>query len=181
MVNEFNRNAENLGFSDRMTAYNADLLAERVPEEFSGPDFYNLDVVAISMALHHFEHPGLALQRLAPRLRKGGVCYIIDFVPHSGHDHLHSHDHKHHHDHDHDHGPGQECGVKHPHGHNHEFGDAAHTVKTNGFSKEDMRRLFEGAGLSLGFDYQELPEPLVFDKDDKTFSKTAFVARVQRG
>lgn len=148
MVNEFNRNAESLGFSDRMTAYNADLLAERVPEEYSGPDFYNLDVVAISMALHHFEHPGLALQRLAPRLRKGGVCYIIDFVAHSGH--------------------------------GSEFGDAAHTVKTHGFSKEDMRKLFEGAGLTLGFDYQELPEPLVFNKEDKTFSKTAFVARVQR-
>lgn len=43
-----------------------------------------------------------------------------------------------------------------------------------------MQKLFEGAGLTLGFDYQELPEPLVFNKEDKTFSKTAFVARVQR-
>lgn len=172
MVNEFNRNAESLGFSDRMTAYNADLLAERVPEEYSGPDFYELDVVTISMALHHFEHPGLALQRLAPRLKKGGVCYIIDFVPSSGHDHVHSHGQGDGGKHDHDH--------KHGHGHGSEFGDAAHTVKTHGFSKEDMQKLFEGAGLTLGFDYQELPEPLVFNKEDKTFSKTAFVARVQR-
>lgn len=162
MVDEFNRNASSLGISDKMIGYKADLLAESAPADFSGPEFNDFDMVAVSMALHHFEHPDLALQRLADRLKKGGVCYIIDFVPNSGHGHGHGHAHG------------------HGHGHGNEFGDAAHTVKTHGFSKEDMQKLFDGAGLSIGFDYQELPEPLVFNKEDKTFSKTAFIARVQR-
>lgn len=165
MVDEFNRNASTVGAASKMTGYKADLLSDSAPAEFSGPEFNDFDVVAVSMALHHFEHPDLALQRLAKRLKKGGVFYIIDFVPHSGHDHLHAH---------HEHAHGDKHGE-----HKHEYGDAAHTVKTNGFSKEDMQKLFQGAGLSVGYDYQILSEQLVFNKEDKTFSKTAFIARAQ--
>lgn len=194
MVDEFNRNASSLGVSAvpaNIQGYKADLLAETPPAEFSGPEFQNFDMVAVSMALHHFEHPDVALQRLAARLNKGGVFYIIDFQPHSGDAHGHGHGNGH--------GHGQECGHKdeqaegdkHGQGHKHagghwhehgkaEFGNAAHTVKTHGFSREKMQELFEGAGLSVGFDYKELPEPLVFQKEDLPFSKTAFLARVQK-
>lgn len=156
MVDEFNRNASALGIPSKMIGYKADLLADSAPTEYSGPEFNDFDVVTVSMALHHFELPELALQRLASRLKKGGVCCIIDFVPHSGHDHLHSH------------------------GHGQEYGDASHTVKTHGFSTDHMQKLFQDAGLSVGYDYQELSELLVFNKEDKPFSKRAFVARAQR-
>lgn len=164
MVDEFNRNASTLGIPSKMIGYKADLLAETVPAEFAGPEFNDFDMVTVSMALHHLEFPDLALQRLASRLKKGGVCYIIDFVPHSGHDHLHSHGH----------------GNGNQHGHEQEYGDASHTVKTHGFSKDHMQKLFQDAGLSVGYDYQELSELLVFNKEDKTFSKRAFVARAER-
>lgn len=160
MVDEFNRNASAVGIASKMTGYKADLLSDSALAEFSRPEFNDFDVVAVSMALHHFENPDLALQRLAKRLKKGGVFYIIDFVPHSGHDHVHDHD-------------------EHAHGHKHEYGNAAHTVKTNGFSREDMQKLFQGAGLSVGYDYQVLSEQLVFNMEDKTFSRTAFMARAQ--
>jgi len=175
MVDEFNRNANAVGMTSKMTGYKADLLADSVPTEFSGPEFNEVDVVTVSMALHHFEHPDIALQKLAKRLKNGGVCFIIDLVPHSGHGHDHGHSDDHSHDHDHGHSHGHNEHVKHQQ----EFGDAAHTVKTHGFSKEDMQKLFHGAGLSVKFDYEVLPEPLVFTKEERTFEKTAFIARAQ--
>lgn len=171
MVDEFNRNANAVDMASKMTGYNADLLGEPVASEFSGPEFNEFDVLTVSMALHHFEDPDMALQKLAKRLKSGGVCYIIDFVPQTGsvHDHGHGHAHSHGHGHGHD---------EHAKRQN-EFGDAAHTVKTHGFTKEHMKKLFQGAGLTVKFDYEVLPEPLVFTREEKTFEKTAFIARAQ--
>lgn len=189
MVDEFNRNAHSLGVSAVPAAiqgYKADLLAENPPAEFSGPEYHNFDMVAVSMALHHFEHPDLALQRLATRLKKGGVFYIIDFVPHSGSGRGHEHKDGQGDVPDDEHEQGHTHGRGHWHEHGKaDFGGATHTVQTHGFSREDMQKLFEGAGLSVGFDYKEIPEPLVFHKENVhkenlQFSKTAFLARVQR-
>ncbi|KAJ5174365.1 uncharacterized protein N7482_000242 [Penicillium canariense] len=165
MVNEFNRNSSAIGLSNKMIGYKADLLAEPAPAEFSGPEFTDFDLVVVSMALHHFEHPDMALQRLATRLKKGGAFLIIDLVPHSGHDH------------ENDHGHG------HSHGHGkpgHDFGEAAHTVKTHGFSQQDMENLFQDAGLDTQFKYEVIPEELVFKTEEKTHRKTVFIARAQR-
>ncbi|KAJ5662459.1 uncharacterized protein N7477_010075 [Penicillium maclennaniae] len=180
MVEEFNKNANVVDMSSRMTGYKADLLSEPAPQEFAGPEFSNFDVITISMALHHFEHADTALQKLAKRLKHGGACFIIDLVPHiekwgHGHDHSHghSHDHADSHEHSHGHGPSHEQMIQR------EFGDAAHTVKTHGFSKDEMQKLFQDAGLSVKFDYKVLPEPLIFTKAGKTVEKTVFIARAQ--
>ncbi|KAJ6017306.1 hypothetical protein N7451_000685 [Penicillium sp. IBT 35674x] len=160
MVAEFNRNVNLLGLADKAMSHTADLLAEDVPVEFAVAPYMDLDVLTVSMALHHFEQPDRALKQLGARLKKGGVCFIIDLVADSGHGHDHSHNH--------DHGERQR-----------EFGNAAHTVKSHGFSLENMRELFQGAGFD-GVEYKVLPQPLVFAKDGKNFSKTAFMARAQR-
>lgn len=179
MIDEFNRNARNMDLTQKMIGYKADLLKESVPTEFSGPDFTEFDMVTVSMALHHFEDPQTALQRLGGRLKKDGSCMIIDILSRSGSDHDHDHDYNHGNDHDHDH--------DHGHGHGHgngkntlDFGAAAHTVKTHGFSREDMQKLFEGAGLNSGFKYEVIPEPLVFKEGEKTRYVTVFIARAQR-
>jgi ubiquinone/menaquinone biosynthesis C-methylase UbiE len=156
MVAEFNQNANTLGLSDKVAGYKADLLAENAPAQEIESACTDLDLVTISMALHHFEHPDQALKRLANRLKGGGVCYIIDLVAHTN---------------AHGHGHGQYQG---------EFAEAAHTIKTHGFSREDMQRLFEGAGLSTGFEYEVLPQPLTFSMEERSFSKTVFIARAQR-
>ncbi|OKP11259.1 hypothetical protein PENSUB_3281 [Penicillium subrubescens] len=173
MVAEFNRNASTIGLADKMIGYKADLLADTAPEEFSGPEYTNFDVVAVSMALHHFEHPDVALQKLASRLKKGGSFMIIDLIPSSGHDHGHGEGHGHSHGH-HDHGHG------HAKKQGHDFGDAAHTVKVHGFSRDDMEKLFKDAGLGVGFEYELIPDQLIFKKGDKTHHKTVFIARAQR-
>lgn len=167
MVAEFNRNASTVGLSNKMIGYKADLLAEPAPQEFSGLEYNDFDVIAVSMALHHFEHPDVALQRLAARLKRGGSFMIIDLIPSSDHEHDQPH---HDQSHCHDHVKKQ----------GHDFGDATHTVKTHGFSRGDMEELFKGAGLGAGFDYELIPDQLTFKKGDKTHYKTAFIARAQR-
>ncbi|KAJ5679752.1 hypothetical protein N7462_007996 [Penicillium macrosclerotiorum] len=161
MIDEFNQNAGAMGLSDKMVGHKADILAETAPAEFSGPDFHDFDLVVVSMALHHFEHPDLALQRLTARLKKGGALMVIDLVASSGHGDGHGHSHGH-------------------NDHTHDFGEARHTVKTHGFSRNDMQQLFQNAGLTEKFDFEVIPEPLVFKKNDKTFQKTVFIARVGR-
>lgn len=172
MVAEFNRNASTIGLTDKMIGYKADLLADNAPGEFSGPEYKDFDVVAVSMALHHFEHPDVALQRLASRLKKGGSIMIIDLIPSSGHDHEHGEGHGHGHDQPHSHDHAKKQG--------HDFGDAAPTVKTHGFSRDDMEKLFKDAGLGVGFEYELIPDQLIFKKGDKTHHKTVFIARAQR-
>lgn len=181
MLAEFRQNAKTIGLSDKMVGYKADLLADSEPEEFSGPEYHDFDVIAVSMALHHFEQPDVALRRLASRLKKGGSFMIIDLVPSAGSDHGHGHGHGHSHSHGHSHG--------HGHGHNHgqhhdnsaqEFPrDGAHTVKTHGFSAEEMKKLFADAGLDSRFDYEVIPDQLKWEKPEKTYYKTIFIARAQ--
>ena len=39
---------------------------------------------------------------------------------------------------------------------------ASHGVMHNGFSEEQMRKMFEDAGVGDGFKFKELDEPVVF-------------------
>lgn len=170
MVEEFNRNAVTLGLTDKAIGKECDLLADDVAPEFNEPLYKDFDMLTVSMALHHFEHPDRALQRLGERVKAGGSCYIIDLVPSSGNGNGHSHDHVHGHDHSH----------SHDHSHKAQFGDAAPTVKTHGFSQESMQKLFEQAGFTSGFKYEVLDKPLKFTKHGKDFSMTVFLSRAQR-
>ncbi|PWY88433.1 putative SAM-dependent methyltransferase [Aspergillus heteromorphus CBS 117.55] len=81
MINQFNQNAHDAGFGDKMSAIKGDLLSETLSDELSGPEYSDFDIVVVSAALHHFEKPELAMSRFCQRLKKGGVCLIIDIVP----------------------------------------------------------------------------------------------------
>ncbi|KAE8150433.1 S-adenosyl-L-methionine-dependent methyltransferase [Aspergillus avenaceus] len=155
MINEYNLTASEVGISDKMVGRKGDLLADAVPEEFSGPDYTDLDVVFVSMALHHFEKPDLAMKRLGDRLRKDGVFLVIDILPEGHHDH-------------------------NPHEMHKEFQETKDTIKTHGFTLEDMRKLYEDAGLGVNFDFQVIDKPLEFQRNGKTFAKTIFIAKGQR-
>lgn len=154
MVAEFNKNAEAAGLSDKMSARRGDLLADSASTELSGSEFFNFDAVVVSMALHHFDDAGKALKTLAKRLQSGGTCVIVDIVPD------HSHDFR------------QQI-------REHVNSETAETVKSHGFTLEQMRDLFAGAGLT-NFGYHVIEEPAVFRKNGKEISKTLFLAKAQR-
>ena len=155
MLEEFKKHVHEAGRSDTMVAVKADLVSESSPTEISGPEYFDFDLVVVSMALHHFENPEKAMNRLSERLKKGGVMMIIDLIP------------KDHHDHEHDHALQQ-------------MGEVVETISKHGFSLDEMRTMYENAGVGNGFKYQVLEKRLPFTKDGKSFEKTIFIARGQK-
>ncbi|KAL3480641.1 S-adenosyl-L-methionine-dependent methyltransferase [Aspergillus californicus] len=153
MIEEFNKNAQQAGCSDTVVGIKANLLAESPPAEVSGPEYFDFDLVVVSMAVHHFQYPAKALQRLGERLKKGGVMMIIDLVSD-----------EHHHDSKHE--------------LQHEM-DVLETISKHGFDREETRRMFEDANAGDGFEYKVIEEPLVFHKKGKTYHMTIFIARGQ--
>ncbi|KAJ5769838.1 uncharacterized protein N7511_001889 [Penicillium nucicola] len=144
MIVEYEKNAQAAHLSEKIVGRTGDLLAPVVEESLS--DLPKFDIVAVSMALHHFEDPALGVRQLARYIKMGGVFVAIDLVV-------------------------QERG---PHG----FGGAEGTVSTHGFSRADIKRIFEEAGLS-NFDYKVIPKPVKFVHGGKAIEKTVFIARAQ--
>jgi SAM-dependent methyltransferase len=158
MVNEYNKSAENQGIpQSEMHATLGNLLdpATPNPPSLSGPEFHDFDIAAVGLGFHHFDDPNLAAKRLAERLKKGGALMIVDFMPH---EHFHGHD------------------EGHGHGHAH---PAAKTVMHMGFSEEEIRKVFEGAGVGGGFEYVVVGKGVVFEDKEKGLGmdRSVFMAR----
>jgi len=69
---------------NEMHAYQGNLLApdDLSPSALASPNFFNFDIAAVGLGLHHFDDPALAARRLVERLRPGGVLLVLDFLPH---------------------------------------------------------------------------------------------------
>ncbi|KAL7920743.1 S-adenosyl-L-methionine-dependent methyltransferase [Trichoderma austrokoningii] len=106
-------------------------------------DFFDFDLIAISMALHHIEDQAGVLSGLYERLRSGGVLVVIDLAPDT-HSHNYSQD--------------GECG-NHGDYHAQHKAQVQHTISNhNGYGLEDMRDLLSKAGLiPESFDYRLYP------------------------
>lgn len=162
-------------------------------------EYQNFDIAVVGLGFHHFEDPGLCLQRLAERLKESsGVCLIIDWIPEGsenqvpGPSHGHGHGHGHSHGHDHGHAQGQDQA----HGHGPDHGQSSNskgsekdqndewetmqkTIKSQGFDESTMRDLFEKAGFKE-FRFVVLEETFVLEIGNRTLTKRAFFARGQK-
>jgi SAM-dependent methyltransferase len=49
----------------------------------SGSEYHNFDLAAVGFGFHHFNNLALATERLASRLKPGGVFFIVDFLKHA--------------------------------------------------------------------------------------------------
>jgi SAM-dependent methyltransferase len=153
MVAEFNAEVRESGISaEKVFALQGDLLGETVPQHLSGPEFFEFDIVVISAALHHFANPELAMERLASRLKKGGVFFIFEMLPH--------------------HGGEEETHKLIP--------EAAHTVHKHGFTADEIRELYTHAGVQEKFDLQIVERPFEFEKNGHKIKRTLFMARGER-
>ncbi|KAF4995186.1 hypothetical protein FGRMN_5324 [Fusarium graminum] len=83
MAEQYNNMALKAGYPPaKMRAMQGDLIdPESTPsDELDTPAFFNFDLVAMCMALHHIEdHEDMILQ-LSKRLRPGGILLIVDWV-----------------------------------------------------------------------------------------------------
>jgi len=157
MVNEYNSSAQNQGIlSSEMHAVLGNLIdaTNPNPSPLSSPEFHDFDIAVVGLGFHHFDDPALAAKRLAERLKKGGVLMIVDFMPH---EHFHGHD-------------------SHNHGHDH---PAKKTVMHMGFSDEEVKKMFEGAGVGGGFKFVVLGKGVVFENKEKgmKMERSVFMAR----
>jgi SAM-dependent methyltransferase len=155
MVNEYNTSVQNQGIPpSEMHAVLGNLLdaTDPNPASLSGPELYDFDIAVVGLGFHHFDDPALAAKRLAERLKKGGVFMIVDFMPH-GHFHGHA-----------------------AQGHEHA---AKKTVMHMGFSEEEVKKVFEGAGVGGGFEYVVLGKGVVFEDKEKEIKmeRSVFMAR----
>ncbi|KFZ16513.1 hypothetical protein V501_02178 [Pseudogymnoascus sp. VKM F-4519 (FW-2642)] len=182
MVGAYNTTASNQGLEEEeVHAWVGDLIDPKVdrPDQFEGSEFWEFDLAVVGLGFHHFDDVGLAARRLGERLKKGGALVILDFLPHEDvHGHSHGgHGHSHGHRHGHGHG-----------GHSHEEKEGAaegkkeetkvaETVMHMGFSKEEVQKLFEQAGVGLDFGYEVLGKGVVIGPEEKRMKREVFIAR----
>lgn len=151
MISEFNKNAREAGVVEKMVGLKGDLLADAISDELRDPNLFNFDIVVVSLALHHFPDPDFALKRVADRLKKGGILLIIDFLP-----------------------------DEHTHAFHKDHPEAAATIGKHGFTRDEMKKLCEDAGLGAAFDYQVVEKPMKFVLKGKDQQRTLFFARACR-
>lgn len=142
MVDRYNADAREAGVSAKhMYAVRGDLM-DTSGGLLEGLDFFNFDLIIMSMALHHIDDPKKMIAELVGRLKPGGRAVIIDWIPsdkkvthnHGGSSREQPSNH------------GSESGAAHHHEHTPHPG--AHTVSFDGFSKEQMQGMFKEAGCS---------------------------------
>lgn len=145
-----------------LTTALADFCSKPPDAAISGPEFHNFDVAGVALGFHHFNSPSLCMSALFSRLKSGGVCFIVDWLPkevaaseHIGHQHAHP--------------DTKQTDTE-------EWKKMQKTIKTNGFSEEDMRGFFEGAGF-VEFGFVVLEEEFVLQMNGKEVKKTGFIAK----
>lgn len=177
MVHEYNASVSNQGIPEsEMRAVVGNLIDpdDASPEALKGDEFFNFDIAVVGLGFHHFDDPALAAKRLGERLETGGVLMIVDFLPHGPmNGHLHGHGHGHSHGHGHGHGKEKEkaeAGGEKPH-------NAAHTVTHLGFAEEEVKKMFEDAGVGEGFSYVTVGKGIVFGEGNEKLERSVFMAR----
>lgn len=171
MVNEYNTSVLNQGIpTSEMHAYQGNLIdpAQPSPAAFAGKEFFDFDIAVVGLGFHHFDDPALAAKRLSERLKKGGVLMIVDFLPHKHFQFVISlyfawivpflsw---------------GADVGLFSGH-------DAAKTVTHQGFSEEEVRKVFEGAGVGGDFKYLQVGKgKITFGDGQEKVERNVFFAR----
>ncbi|KAK9357151.1 S-adenosyl-L-methionine-dependent methyltransferase [Lipomyces starkeyi] len=166
MVAKYNAHADALGSGvAKMSALLGNLTdRDNAPaDQFADPRYFNFDLIVVGMALHHMDDPTYALTRLAERLKKRGVLFVID-------------NQSRHHPHDEDSG---HSGYDEDY-HKLAGADTMKTVRHEGFTKETVNQMFAAAEVGGNFDHALLEEPIVIRPRGMKIELKLFFARGER-
>jgi SAM-dependent methyltransferase len=137
MVDKYNEAARKQGLSEhQMYAVRGDLLGPEAESSkaLEGADFFNFDIIVISMALHHVEDPQLMTVKLVERLKDKGSLLVIDWAPALDASESSTQDHKN--------NTTDEVGYQQ------DLKGAHKTMNRSGFAEDEMKKFFEVAGCS---------------------------------
>lgn len=147
----------------------------------SSPDFTpsaSFDIAGVALGFHHFNNPSLCISNLAASLKKGGVLFIVDWLPkevkaeeHIGSQHTHPDASRHTHS-----ASNREEKNTEQETETEEWKKMKKTIKTNGFSESDMKEFFEGASFE-DFGFVVLEEKFMLQMNGKEVAKTGFIAK----
>ncbi|KAK9372091.1 S-adenosyl-L-methionine-dependent methyltransferase [Lipomyces chichibuensis] len=163
MVAKYNAHADTLGSGvAKMSALLGNLTEkDNAPaDQFADSRYFNFDLIVVGMALHHMDDPTYALTRLAERLKKHAVLFVID-------------NQSRHYPHNEDSGLSQDY-------HKLAGEDAMKTVRHAGFTKETVNQMFAAAGVGGNFDHTLLEEPIVIRPRGMKIELKLFFARGER-
>lgn len=127
------------------------------------------DVAGVALGFHHFSNPATCIANLYASLKKGGVLFIVDWLPkevkkeeHIGSAHAHP--------------DAPDSSSQQAEKETEEWKKMKKTIKTNGFSENDMKAFFEGAGFA-DFGFVVLEEQFLLQMNGKEVQKTGFIAK----
>jgi SAM-dependent methyltransferase len=81
MVEGYNKAARELGKSEQqMSAIQGDILNPS-HSQLEGKEYFDFDLIAMSLALHHVDEQQLLTDSLVKRLKPGGTILFIDWAP----------------------------------------------------------------------------------------------------
>jgi SAM-dependent methyltransferase len=141
------------------------------------PNHY--DIAGVALGFHHFNNPARCISNLYASLKKGGVLFIVDWLPkevkaeeHIGHAHAHPSASP---------SPSQSSASQptqqsEQQPETEEYQKMQKTIKTNGFSETDMKAFFEEAGFT-DFGFVVLEEAFLLQMNGKEVAKTGFIAK----
>lgn len=129
------------------------------------------DVAGVALGFHHFSNPSLCIENLYASLKKGGVLFIVDWLPKEvkKEEHIGS-------QHSHPDAPDHSSTSQQEAKETEEWKKMKRTIKTNGFSESDMKAFFEGAGFT-DFGFVVLEEKFLLQMNGKEVQKTGFIAK----
>jgi ubiquinone/menaquinone biosynthesis C-methylase UbiE len=171
----------------------ADFCSEETSSSSTPADF---DIAGVALGFHHFNDPAKCISNLYASLKKGGVLFIVDWLPkevkaeeHIGHVHAHPSTHpssqhtnpsSQHTNPSSQHTNPSTQPPQQPETQTEEYQKMQKTIKTNGFSEKDMESFFTKAGFT-DFGFVVLKEGFMLQMNGKEVRKTGFIAKGRKG
>ncbi|KAL4789327.1 S-adenosyl-L-methionine-dependent methyltransferase [Aspergillus venezuelensis] len=158
MVEAYNRTVGEMGFaSEKMKGYQFDLLSTDWDNPADLPSYLRqgFDIIVIGMALHHVSGPPLLLRKFRDILKPGGVVIVLDMVP----------------------GQVPSLHETELEGLDAREVDVLKTIGKKGFTEDEMKRMYEDAGLGSGFECAVIEEEFRLTLFGREVSVRGFICR----
>jgi ubiquinone/menaquinone biosynthesis C-methylase UbiE len=131
------------------------------------------NIAGVALGFHHLADPQLCMSRLAQQLQaQTGVLFIIDWLPKD----IAAGEHHHGHQHAHPVSVASSSSSNDNDAAKADWQNMKRTIKTNGFTKEDMSSMFEKAGF-VDFEFVVLEEKFALQMNGHEVEKTGFIAK----